>query len=148
MGIGHLSQMLHKAGIRPSLHRIAVLEYVATGTRHPSADEIYAALAAEHADLSRTTVYNALHLLTEKGLLRELEIESGCRRYDMAHQKPHSHFMCRRCGRIFDFPMPVLTGHGQMESKGFIPDSMDVTYKGVCPECIEKLTNCQIIENK
>lgn len=83
-----LVEMLQRCNIRPSVQRVAVLSYVANGSKHPAAEEIYASLSQTFYSLSRTTVYNSLHILAEKGLVRELEIESGCIRYDMAPQPP------------------------------------------------------------
>ena len=127
-----LTQMLYRHSIRPSVQRIAVLSHVAGGS-HPSAEEIYAGLSEQFPSLSRTTVYNALHLFVEKHLLRELEIESGCVRYDIAMQEPHSHFVCRRCGRIMDMRMP--DGIADIVLPGYTIEMSDVFLKGICPEC-------------
>ena len=56
-------------------------------------------------------------------------------RYDMAPQKPHSHFICRRCGRIFDMAMPEGLSAADGSHDGFCVDCVDVYYKGICPEC-------------
>lgn len=129
----NLAKMLHEAGIRPSLQRIAVLSIVMNGKRHPSADEIYSDMADRYPSLSRTTVYNALHSLTEAGLLKALEIESGCMRYDYARQSEHAHFKCRKCGRIFDMKIP--SGLREAIADGFSADSVELSFKGLCPDC-------------
>lgn len=79
-----LSDMMHRCGIRPSVNRLAVLSFVANRRTHPSADEIFTELQNKFPSLSRTTVYNTLHTLAAAKLLRELEIESGNRHYDLA----------------------------------------------------------------
>lgn len=126
-------EMMRRAGMRPSVQRIAVFAYIANERCHPSADDIYGELAARFPTMSRTTVYNALHALIDAGLVRELEIESGNMRYDMAPQPSHSHFVCRRCGRIFDMPMPA--GVGASATAGFRVDEVDLFFKGFCPTC-------------
>lgn len=131
-----LADMMHRKGVRPSVHRLAILSFVANAKTHPSADEIFSRLQGEFPSLSRTTVYNSLHTLTDAELLRELEIESGNRHYDLAPQPRHSHFMCRSCSRIFDMPLPnVLESPA---APGFMVDSVELYYKGLCPECISK----------
>ena len=72
-------------------------------------------------------------IYSEKGLVRELEIESGCIRYDMAPQPPHSHFVCRNCGRIADMPMPE--GIAAIIMPEYSVDCVDVFLKGFCPDC-------------
>ena len=129
-----LTEMMHRASVRPSVQRVAILSYVANSGRHPTADEIYSDLAAHYPTLSRTTVYNTLHTLADAGLLRELEIESGNMHYDLAPQPLHSHFICRKCGRIFDMTMPE--GLSSAATPGFTIDSVDLYFKGCCPDCL------------
>lgn len=128
-----LTEMMHKAGIRPSVQRVAILAHIANSGRHPTADEIYSDLAPIYPTLSRTTVYNSLNAFSDAGLLRELEIESGTRHFDLAPQPPHSHFKCNNCGRIFDMDIPA--GLGRLVSPGFTIDSVDLYFKGLCPDC-------------
>lgn len=126
-------QMLHAAGIRPSIHRIGVLLYVANAGTHPTADELYSDVQTLYPSVSRTTIYNALHTLVSGKLVRELEIDSGNRHYDLALREPHSHFECSRCGRIFDMAIPA--GLEKVADAGFTVDSVDLYLKGLCPEC-------------
>lgn len=128
-----LADMMHHNGIRPSVHRLAILSFVANAKTHPSADEIFTELKGRFPSLSRTTIYNSLHTLTDAGLLKELEIDSGNKHYDLAPQPPHSHFICRRCARIFDMPLPDTLQ--ELTSPGFMVDSVDLYYKGLCPQC-------------
>lgn len=129
----HLTELMHKAGMRPSVQRIAVLSHIANERTHPTADELYSVLASKHPSLSRTTVYNSLHALVEAGLVRELEIESGNRHYDLAPQPEHSHFICRICGTIYDMTLP--DGLEKMATPGFCIDCVDLYFKGICPNC-------------
>lgn len=128
-----LLKMMQQAGLRPSLHRIAVLSFVANSRSHPSADEVYTRLSKQFPTMSRTTIYNALHALVETSLLRELEIESGTMRYDLAPKPGHGHFICRKCGKIYDTEMP--DGLMSSVSPGFCIDCIDIFYKGLCPMC-------------
>ncbi len=130
-----LATMLHNAGLRPSVQRISIFSLIANSRLHPSAEEIYSNLWHRFPSLSRTTVYNSLHALADCGLVRELEIESGNKRYDLAPQPEHGHFMCRRCGKIFDTELPHHIDMRKM--KGFVLESVEVCYKGLCPECSE-----------
>lgn len=136
-----LVDMMHARGLRPSAQRLAVLEFVANHRTHPSAEEVYAAVSPLFPSLSRNTVYSSLHALTECGLLRELDIESGNRRYDLAPQPPHGHFVCRSCGRIIDAAMPA--GLDLPAGDGFEVETVDVFYRGLCPDCRIKLINNQ-----
>lgn len=129
-----LTDLMHNAGVRPSVQRIAILGHIANSRSHPAADEVYSRLAPDFPSLSLTTIYNTLHTLTEAGLLRELDIERDRKRYDLAPQPPHSHFICRSCGRIFDMMQP--NGLDLAPDNGeFCIENVEVYYKGLCPEC-------------
>ena len=65
-----LAEMMHKAGVRPSVQRIAILSSVFNTRKHPSADDIFSELSPRYPSLSRTTVYNSLHALCERGVVR------------------------------------------------------------------------------
>lgn len=127
--------MLTEAGIRPSMQRLTVLEFITSCRHHPTADEIYSCLVKENPMLSRTTVFNCLKLFVEKGLVNDIDISADSTRYDDAHRTPHGHFMCRECHRIFDI---MLDMSSLKVSNGFICDNVNVFFKGLCPECSSK----------
>lgn len=128
-----LAEMMHTAGVRPSVQRLAILRNIVEKRQHPTADEIFRDLHTEYPTMSRTTVYNSLRVLTDAGLLRELEVESGNRRYDFKPQPPHGHLRCSRCGRIFDMELP--DGLHLPVASGFRIDSIDIFFRGLCCEC-------------
>ena len=63
---------LKKSGVKPSLQRIAILDYLLSHATHPAVDEIYETLVKDIPTLSRTTVYNTLHLFAENGLATQM----------------------------------------------------------------------------
>ena len=67
-----LHYRLSEADIRPSMQRLAILEYINSCYCHPTADEVYSELVKEHPTLSRTTVFSSLKLLSEKGLVNNI----------------------------------------------------------------------------
>ena len=73
--------------------------------------------------------------MVEKGMIKEVDIDNGVQHYDYALQPPHSHFLCRRCGRIIDVITP--TGIMPADTDEFEIDSMEVTFKGLCKSCKE-----------
>lgn len=128
-----LIELMHAVGLRPSIQRIAILDYVANERTHPTSDEIFNALVKQFPSMSRTTVYNSLHALVDCGLLVELQIEAGNMRYDLKPQPQHCHFMCRKCGRIIDLPYPVEVD--RVRPEGFAIDSVEISFRGMCPQC-------------
>ena len=60
-------ERLLEHNIKPSMQRIAIMEYLMNHPIHPSADDIYTALSPSMPTLSKTTVYNTLKLFSEQG---------------------------------------------------------------------------------
>lgn len=131
--LSHTASLLKKHGIRPSLQRIAVMDYLATHRTHPTADEIYAALAPQIPTLSKTTVYNTLALLVRQGAATQLHIDPREARFD-GDTAPHGHFYCEECGTLYDIPfsappaVPVLP-------QGYLLRATQLYYRGVCAAC-------------
>ena len=82
--------------IKPSMQRIAIMEYLMEHPIHPSADDIYTALSPSMPTLSKTTVYNTLKLFSEQGAALMLTIDEKNTNFD-ADTSVHSHFLCKRC---------------------------------------------------
>lgn len=54
--------------IKPSVQRMAIMEYLMKNRVHPTADEIYGALYPMMPTLSKTTVYNTMrHFIRKLG---------------------------------------------------------------------------------
>lgn len=109
------------------------MDYLATHRTHPTADEIYAALAPQIPTLSKTTVYNTLALLVRQGAATQLHIDPREARFD-GDTAPHGHFYCEECGTLYDIPfsappaVPVLP-------QGYLLRATQLYYRGVCAAC-------------
>ena len=122
--------------IKPSVQRIAIMDYLLTHRTHPSADVVYSDLSGTMPTLSKTTVYSTLKLLAEHGAALMLTIDENNVCFD-GDTSPHSHFLCKKCGKIFDLPMPsTVKDVMQMESDGHIITELHYYYKGICRYCL------------
>ena len=132
-----LKQELIDAGIRPSVQRLAIFEYVRKSCQHPTAEVVYDALKDELGSLSLTTVYNTLKLFVDAGLIMMLTIDDTFRCFD-GNCCAHAHFRCNNCGKIVDLEMKkeflsLVEGLGGYE----IADAQ-FYLKGLCPDCKKK----------
>ena len=130
-----LRGLLRERGLRVTEPRIAVLAYLASTDRHPTAEEVESAVNAGGPVLSRASVYNVLHSLTRAGLVAGMNVKDGPARYD-AHVAPHHHLVCRSCGRVEDV---AWTDFGVAE-RGVLPDgrpvrTLSLTLDGICTDC-------------
>ena len=132
-----LKKELIDAGIRPSVQRLAIYEYVKNNPVHPTADVVYAALRDELGSLSLTTVYNTLKLFVDAGLVQMLTIDDTLRCFD-GDTTLHAHFRCDNCGKIVDLKiknefLSMVDGLGGFEVK-----EAQLYLKGLCPLCSSK----------
>lgn len=122
-----------KYGIKTSFQRVKIFNFLNRDYSHPSVEEIYTELVKEIPTLSKTTVYNNLALFIEKGLAREVKIDSYEARYEL-NRGVHGHFMCEKCGTIEDFKADFLEelplGLDACEVK-----TRNLYFTGLCPKC-------------
>lgn len=121
---------------RNTIQRSLVYEAVNKLQCHATADEIYEAIAKEHPNISRATVYRNLNLLSEAGEICKIEISGGADRFDhRCHD--HCHFKCEKCGRIFDVDMDFITGLEKniRDNHGFSFSGYEILFRGICPDC-------------
>jgi Fur family transcriptional regulator, stress-responsive regulator len=130
--------LLRLHGLQVTAQRRTVLRAVSERP-HSSADDIHSVVAAELGSVSRQAVYDALGILTAKGLLRRIEPAGSPVRYETRVGDNHHHLICRSCHRVVDVDCavgytPCLTA---VESSGFEIDEAEVIYWGRCPECTD-----------
>ncbi len=126
---------LSSSGIRPSLQRLAIMEYLLAHHIHPTVEDVYNGLSGKISTLSRTTVYNTLRMFSEHHVAQMITIDDHHVCYD-GELHPHVHFFCRQCGKVFDMmeeKAPVLSA--PIEIEGHRVEEQQLYYKGVCRNC-------------
>ena len=129
-----LKEELINAGIRPSVQRLAIFEYVRRSRQHPTAEVVYEALRDELGSLSLTTVYNTLKLFVDAGLIMMLTIDDTFRCFD-GDCCAHAHFLCNKCGKIVDFEIKKDYKSLVEGLDGYEITGAQLYMKGVCPNC-------------
>lgn len=131
-------ERLLEHNIKPSMQRIAIMEFLMEHRTHPSVDDIYTALSSAMPTLSKTTVYNTLKLFSEQGAALMLTIDERNTNFD-AETTPHAHFLCRRCGSIYDLDIPEAVKKVEdMELDEHQVSEVHYYYKGICKNCLKK----------
>jgi Fur family iron response transcriptional regulator len=129
MEIGDVVKLLEANDIQPSAQRVAVAAWVLTTREHPSADQVFAVVRGQPPVLSRATVYNTLHLLVRKGLLRQLAIAEGRVVFDPV-LTPHHHFVDDDTGEIVDVPFEAVAVEQRHEVPGVDVREVQVVLRG------------------
>lgn len=128
--------LLREHGLQVTAQRLAVLRAVAEHP-HGTADSLAEAVRAEIGSISRQSVYDALGVLVEKGVLRRIQPTGSSARFEDRVDDNHHHVVCRDCGRLDDVDCavgytPCLTAS---DGRGYEIDEAEVVYWGRCPEC-------------
>ena len=126
--------------IKPSVQRIAIMDYLKEHKTHPTADEIFNSLSPSMPTLSKTTVYNTLKLFTEKGAALCINIEEKNARFD-GDVSLHAHFICLACGCIRDIFEHCTNAVKTENINDLTITETHLYYKGYCKKCKEKNIN-------
>lgn len=93
---------LDRAGHRLTEPRRNVAELVAARDGHFTAADLVSDARRQHSPVGRATVFRALELFTELGLVERVDLPSGDHAYIACDPVHHHHAICNACGRSFD----------------------------------------------
>ena len=125
--------------LTPQRQRVLDLfERIGEGS-HLSAEEVHLRLVRSQERVSLATVYRTLRLLSSMGLLQELELPEGGRRFELAGDahRDHHHLLCVRCGRTEEFESGAVLAAGEAAagSFGFRLLECVLNVRALCPAC-------------
>lgn len=131
---------LRKKGHRITAQRetiLAIFREQDHGT-HLSAEELYGILSSRGSNVSLATTYRTLKLLSQIGLLRELDFAEGHKHYELKQDDlPHQHIICLSCNKTLEFEDHFLQEAGQKIGARYNFEVIDAQFKifGMCPSC-------------
>lgn len=130
------ADVLRAAGFRVTRPRVLLLDAVRR-LRHATPEELLAEVNAVDPRINLSTVYRALGVLDEVGLITHAHIGSGAPTYHPASTPAHLHFRCQRCGRLQSLPPGVGASFvADVHSRlGFAADLSHAAIRGMCSEC-------------
>lgn len=117
---------------------LQVFQNLSTG-HHLSAEDLYERLKAEGENISLSTIYRTLKLLSRMGILRELELAEGHKHYEINQPHPyhHHHLLCVRCNKTIEFKNDSVlkVGTKMAEKEGYHLLDLQLTIHAICPGC-------------
>jgi Fur family transcriptional regulator, iron response regulator len=121
---------LRNERVRVTLQRAQLVQLLfAQPDRHITAEELRMEARQAGVHVSRATVYNVLHTLTESGVLQEIRIETGKTFYD-TNTTHHFHLFFEQTGEVHSLPadLAALKDLPQMLG-GIEPQRLDVVIR-------------------
>lgn len=130
------AELLRSNGVQVTAQRLAVLKAVAAQP-HITADGVTDSVKDEIGAISRQSVYDALGVMVDKGIIRRIQPAGSPARYEDRVDDNHHHLICRQCQSLEDVDCavgyrPCLTA---ADDHGYAIDEAEVIYWGVCPAC-------------
>ena len=134
---------LSESGYKMTPQRKEILKiFVEHSERHHmSAEDVYSILRENDSEIGLATVYRALDLLSDLGILVRMDFGDGCARYELNTADPtihhHHHLICLNCKKVIVFEEDLLEMlEAYIEKKsGFQIVNHEVKFFGYCSDC-------------
>ena len=119
--------------------REVVLQVITDAEEHPTANEVFDRAKQLLPGISFATVYNSLRYLKDAGHIAEISFGNGASRFDSMTSR-HDHALCTKCGKLVDMQLELPDELVALAAKysRFKPESIELTLRGLCPECSNK----------
>ena len=137
---------LEGKNLRVTDPRRAIIDAAFSTDEHFTAEQLLEKARERDARVSRATVYRTLPLLTESGLVHEMDFGKDYKVYDpnYADHPNHNHIICDDCDKIVEFESDQLD---KLEDKishelGFEVKTQQLRITGSCEE-MKKLGACK-----
>lgn len=110
-------------------------------SKHLSTEDIYELVKNKFPDIGLATIYRTLQLFDDFNIIKKLDFNDGCYRYELSEDQRHQHhhLICIKCGNVYEFDDDLLD-----ELEGKIYKSNDFTvldhmvkFFGYCKNCKE-----------
>jgi Fur family transcriptional regulator, ferric uptake regulator len=134
-----IREKFRRSGYTLTSQRRAVLEALKEAQGHPSAEDIYLIVKKKNPRVALGTVYQALSVLEEIGVVGSKHWSESPTRYDL-NVEPHLDIRCAGCGEVSEIS-GVELGELEMNIRENTPYEVTRTtmvIEGLCPSCKDR----------
>lgn len=135
-----LTEYLRVKRLRKTPERYAILDKVCAMAHHFDIETLYAAIEDDGFHVSRATLYNAMDLFTDCGIVRRHKFGAEPAQYERAAgASNHLHLICQQCGKIKEAKDPELVKFmGTRRYSAFHASYFCLYVYGVCAACARR----------
>ncbi len=125
-------------GKRLTKPRKKIYEALTHFSKPVAAQEINYYLKNKNRAIDLSSIYRTLSLLTQLGLVNEVEFGDGKKRYEIVNEKKHHHhFICIKCGTIKNI---FMNEEQKLIEKIIKKTNLNIKrhsieFYGLCPKC-------------
>jgi Fur family peroxide stress response transcriptional regulator len=134
--IAAIEARCQQLGVALTGQRRAVIEVLAGRGDHPTADDVFVALARRRLGIGKATVYRTLDALAALGVIVRVAHPGSVARFD-ARADRHHHLVCDACGAMHDLDHESYDGLRLPSTRatGFVAHDYSVQVRGLCARC-------------
>ncbi len=131
-----LVERLRSRGLRMTATRRAVLEALVEAGSHVTAEDLHALVRSRNPDVSHSSIYRTMDLLSEQGIVVHVHLGHGPAEYHLADDT-HAHLVCTGCGAVAEVDPAVSEPFADTiaERFGFALDLRHFALTGRCRTC-------------
>lgn len=115
-----------------------VLSILKNSKSHPTAQEVFLKAREFQPNIAKGTVYRNLDILSKSGQIKQISIQNCSDRFDYM-RFDHSHAICPKCGKIYDFDYDIncegLCKEVLNQTNIELELPVSITVQGICKEC-------------
>ncbi len=132
-------EKFRRSGYTLTSQRKAVLDALKEFKGHPSAEEVYLVVKKKNPKVALGTVYQALSVLEEIGLIEAKRWSESPVRYDL-NTEPHYDIRCTECDEVAEISGVELEDFATRlrENTSYEVTNASLVIEGVCPGCQQK----------
>lgn len=128
---------LNEVELRATPARVALMNLLEKTDRPLDVQSMIEYLENRNIKTDPATVFRIVNMFTEKGLTKQIQLQEGKSRYELAAAADHHHLVCSKCGDIQDISDCNITALEKdiEKKKGFKVASHSLEFFGVCKAC-------------
>jgi Fur family ferric uptake transcriptional regulator len=129
---------IRRRDLRRTRERERILQEVFEIHGHFDVDGLYLQLRQKGVKVSKASIYRALPLFIDCGLVREVDFSEGHWHYEHIYgHSHHNHLRCLGCGEILEFENPGLHYLEEQLARqyGYHIRGHHLQVQGFCPTC-------------
>jgi len=123
--------LLKNSPLKVTPQRLEILQTIQKNG-HISIDDLYNHIKEKFPSISLATVYKNIHTLKDANILTEIHPQNEKSHFELK-KEPHGHFICKKCGNIYDFEIKTTCNPHLSEIEEI--EESEVYLYGVCKNC-------------
>jgi Fe2+ or Zn2+ uptake regulation protein len=128
---------LADAGMRVTRQRATVLDAVCAAGGHTPIGDILLRARKLDPTIDLSTIYRALKVFQDLGIVLTATASDGEVFYEIRHQEPHHHLICRMCGNEISVSGEIVAAMAEQIATvhGFVIEPDHLVLWGTCARC-------------